>query len=331
MPDAIRIQGVTKTFGPKVAVNNLDLVIPEGSLYGLIGPNGAGKTTTIRMVMSILFQDRGSISVLGRASALESKDRIGYLPEERGLYRKMRVGSFLKHIARLKGLPGHGLTNRVKSWLERIGLADCYRKRCEELSKGMQQKVQIVAALIHEPDLIILDEPFSGLDPVNMRMLKDIILEQHKQGRTLIFSTHIMLHAEQLCDRIVMIHNGRKVLDDTIDDIHRQYDPRTITFRPLNGEPDSRLLRALPGVEAIARLGDGYEVSLADGADPSGVMRGIVEATAVSRIELRRPTLEDVFIHIVEGGHSTATDVSALRASLREGEPVAETLEEAKA
>ncbi len=321
MPDAIRISGVTKTFGPKVAVNNLDLVIPEGSLYGLIGPNGAGKTTTIRMVMSILFQDSGAISVLGKRSALESKDRIGYLPEERGLYRKMRVGSFLKHMARLKGLPGHGLTAKIKGWLERVGLADCYRKRCEELSKGMQQKVQVVAALIHEPDLIILDEPFSGLDPVNMRLLREIILDQHKAGRTLIFSTHIMLHAEQLCDRIVMIHNGRKVLDDTIEDIHARYDPKTIAFQPLNGEADAAPLKALPGVEAIARLGEGYEVSLADGADPGAVMRRIVEAIPIARIELRRPTLEDVFIHIVQGGHKTAADVSALRAALRDGEP----------
>lgn len=328
MPDAIRIHGVTKTFGPKVAVNNFDLVIPEGSLYGLIGPNGAGKTTTIRMVMSILFPDRGEISVLGRKSALESKDRIGYLPEERGLYRKMRVGAFLKLMARLKGVSGHGLTEKVKGWLERVGLADCYRKRCEELSKGMQQKVQICAALIHEPDLIILDEPFSGLDPVNMRVLRDLIMEQHTAGRTLIFSTHIMLHAEQLCDRIVMIHNGRKVLDDTVATIKARYDPHTVAFEPMNGETDAAAITAIPGVLGVAKTGTTYEVSIGAGTDPAPVMRGIVGAVPVARIELRRPTLEDVFIQIVQSGpvrsaadaDGGAKDVSALRAALREGD-----------
>lgn len=328
MSTAIDIRGVTKTFGPKVAVDNLDLAIPQGSLYGLIGPNGAGKTTTIRMVMSILFPDRGGISVLGRRSALDSKDRIGYLPEERGLYRKMRVGAFLKLMARLKGVSGHRLTEKVKTWLERVGLADCYRKRCEELSKGMQQKVQIVAALLHEPDLVILDEPFSGLDPVNMRVLRDLILEQHRAGRTLIFSTHIMLHAEQLCDRIVMIHNGRKVLDDTVATIKARYDPHTIAVEPMNGEADRGALAAVPGVLAVARAGSVYELSIGTGADPAPVMRRVLDALPVARIELRRPTLEDVFIQIVQDGArgGAPRDVSALRAALREGQtPLEET------
>jgi ABC-2 type transport system ATP-binding protein len=187
------MRGVRKAFGPKVAVEGMDLEVREGSLHGFIGPNGAGKSTTIRMIMSILFPDAGELSVLGRRSAVESKDRIGYLPEERGVYRKMKVGSFLQHIGRLKGLDAGGSLRRsVDDWLERVGLPDVAKKKCEELSKGMQQKVQFISCVLHEPDLIILDEPFSGLDPVNMRLIRDLIREQHEAGRTVIFSTHVM-------------------------------------------------------------------------------------------------------------------------------------------
>jgi ABC-2 type transport system ATP-binding protein len=318
MADAIHIEGVRKTFGTKVAVDRLDLRVPEGGLYGLIGPNGAGKTTTIRMVMSILFPDSGSIRVLGKKSALESKDRIGYLPEERGVYRKMRVGAFLRHMGRLKGMPGHGLDTKVKGWLDRVGLADCHRKKCEELSKGMQQKVQVIAALLHEPELVILDEPFSGLDPVNTRMLRDLILEQHRAGRTMVFSTHVMHQAEQLCDHIVMIDNGRKVLDDTLPDIRARHDPRTIVFDPANGS-DASELRTIQGIRGVVKTEQGFEASLAEGADPTQAMRLIVQAMPVTRIELRRPTLEDVFIEIVRSGGSGGPDEEQLRAALRDG------------
>ncbi len=317
MPDAIRIEGVRKAFGSKVAVDHLDLVVPEGRLYGLIGPNGAGKTTSIRMVMSILFPDSGSISVLGRRSALESKDQIGYLPEERGLYRKMRVGAFLKHIGRLKGLSGAGLSAKVMGWLERVGLADCYRKRCEELSKGMQQKVQVIAALLHEPRLIILDEPFSGLDPVNMRLLRDLILEQHRAGRTVIFSTHVMQQAEQMCEHIVMIHNGRKVLDDSLADIRARHDPRSIIFEPVeDAGPEG--VQGMRGVRTVTRTDRGYEVSLDEGTTPADAMRRIVEAVPVSRVELRRPTLEDVFIEIAQARGGDEQTEEQMRAALRD-------------
>src|SRR3984893_5122781 len=234
MDAAILLKGVRKTFGSTTAVHDLDLVVPRGALYGFIGPNGAGKTTTIRMIMSILFPDSGELSVLGCPSALEAKDRIGYLPEERGVYRNMKVGAFLTYMARLKGLSGTDLPLRVRRGLERVGLGDTERKRCEELSKGMLQKVQFLAAIIHEPDLLILDEPFSGLDPISMRLLRDVILEEHRRGATILFSTHVMPQAEEICQHVVMIHRGRKVLDEDLAAIGRRYDPRTIWFDPLD-------------------------------------------------------------------------------------------------
>lgn len=316
MADAITMRGVTKTFGQKTAVANLDLTVPEGSIYGFIGPNGAGKTTTIRMVMSILYPDRGEIGVLGKASAVESKDRIGYLPEERGLYRKMRVGAFLSYMAKIKGADPSGLDRTIKRWLDRVGLLDCHRKRCEELSKGMQQKIQFLSTIIHEPDLVILDEPFSGLDPVNMRLLRDLIDEIHRDGKTVIFSTHVMHQAEQLCDHVVMIDRGLKVLDATMEQIRSRFDPRTIVIEPLDPGADLSVLMGVPGVRGIEADGAIHEVLLDDGADLPGAMRGIVEMTPMRRIELRRPTLEDVFIQLVEETDAEAKRV--LRASLRD-------------
>ena len=221
---AIELRGVTKTFGSFKAVDALDLTIPRGALYGFIGPNGAGKTTTIRMIMSILFPDSGEVRVLGLQSALDAKDRIGYLPEERGLYRKMKVAAYLSYIARLKGVPEKGLQQKVSTALERIGLTGVESKRCEELSKGMSQKIQIVAATIHEPDLLILDEPFSGLDPVSTRLLREQIQAEHKRGATVLFSTHVMPQAEEICDHVVMVHRGQKVLDDPVSTILRPRD-----------------------------------------------------------------------------------------------------------
>ncbi|MFQ5719310.1 MAG: ABC transporter ATP-binding protein, partial [Acidobacteriota bacterium] len=238
MVRAIDVAGVTKTFGEKVAVHDLDVAVDTGTLCGLIGPNGAGKTTTIRMIMSILFPDRGRIQVLGRASALDAKDRIGYLPEERGVYKKMKVKAFLRYIARLKGVTDRDLGGRIDTWLTRMSLGEVARKKCEELSKGMQQKLQFIACVLHEPDLIILDEPFSGLDPVNMRLLRELIEEQHHRGATIVFSTHVMFQAEQLCNRVVMIDQGTKVLDASMADIRARYDPRTVLLEPMEATAD---------------------------------------------------------------------------------------------
>jgi len=253
MNAAIELKGITKTFGSKVAVNGLDLTVPEGAMYGFIGPNGAGKTTAIRMIMSILFPDEGEVQVLGCGSALDAKDRIGYLPEERGVYKKMKVGEFLRFMAVLKGVPGSGARKSVREWLEKVGLAEVEQKKCEELSKGMQQKIQFIASVIHQPDLLILDEPFSGLDPVNMRLLRDLVLAEHRRGATVIFSTHVMVQAEQICEHVVMIHEGRKRLDDRLADVKRRYDPRTIRFEPLDPESGPDPLRAVHGVASVRR------------------------------------------------------------------------------
>ncbi len=319
MQDAIVLRGVRKTFGSKVAVRDLDLVVPRGSLYGFIGPNGAGKTTTIRMVMSILFPDSGEIEVLGHASALDAKDRIGYLPEERGVYRKMKVGAFLRYVGHLKGVDRRDAASR---WLERVGLAEVETKRCEELSKGMQQKIQFIASVIHEPDLLILDEPFSGLDPVNMRLLRELIEAEHERGATIIFSTHVMHQAEQLCDHIVMIHDGDKVLDDSLTRIRARHDPRRILFEPTDDAADDETaiasrLAAGVGIAGVERAEGRYLLTLAEGVEPKIAMLGLIAAVPPARIELHRPTLEDVFVGIVtESGSQAAT--GDLRASLHD-------------
>jgi len=332
LSNAVEMSLVRKTFGKKVAVEGIDLTVPEGSLYGFIGPNGAGKTTTIRMIMAILFPDSGELSVLGRKSAVESRDRIGYLPEERGVYKKMKVASFLKHMARLKGMESAGLHQKVMVWLERVGLADVARKKCEELSKGMQQKVQFVCCVLHDPDLLILDEPFSGLDPVNMRLLRDLIDEQHTAGKTVIFSTHVMPQAESLCDHIVMIHNGQKVLDDSLDAIRSRFDPKAVLFEPFEGGAEGSngsvaAVGTLAGVAAVRESRGVHEAVLADGADAQAVLRAIVGVGPMSRVELHRPTLEDVFIEMV-GGH-TGESAEQIRQALHsshnpEDEPTAE-------
>ena len=292
MNAAVRMAGVTKTFGRMTAVAGLDLEVPRGGLYGFIGPNGAGKTTAIRMLMSILFPDAGTVSILDHASALDAKDRIGYLPEERGLYRKMRVRPFLRYLGRLKGLAGADREPRITAALARVGLSGVDRKRCDELSKGMSQKVQFVAAILHEPDLLILDEPFSGLDPVSMRTLRAVILEEHARGATVLLSTHVMPQAEEICEHIVMVHQGRKVLDDDLAAIRRAHDPRTLRLEPLDAEADTAALASLPVVERLQAADRGYEVRLRHGTDPAAAMRSILDRIAVARIELSRPRLE---------------------------------------
>ena len=307
MSAAIRLEGVTKRYGSLTAVDGIDLDIPEGSLCGFLGPNGAGKSTTIRMIMSIIYPDAGTISVM-EGSALDRKDAIGYLPEERGLYRKMRVGEFLKYIARLKGIGGSTLSRRVEDWLERMELPGVVRKRCQELSKGMQQKIQFIASVIHDPELIILDEPFSGLDPVNARLLGRTVREIHDSGRTIIFSTHVLHQAQQICDRVIMINRGRLVLDGSMQEIHDRFDPRSVRITT-SGDVDA-LAKLFVGHADVASIAHPTETSAveltlagersepSDGI-PASIMQCMDGVNGIGSVELRKPTLDDIFVELV--------------------------------
>jgi ABC-2 type transport system ATP-binding protein len=318
MEAALQLSGITKTFGEVHAVEELDLVVPRGATYGVIGPSGAGKTTAIRMIMSILFPDRGELRVLGRKSALEAKDRIGYLPEERGVYRRMRVNAFLRYLAGLKGMAPKEADARAGALLERLGLPDVARKKCQELSKGMLQRVQFVAAIINQPDLLILDEPFSGLDPVSVRILREMVEDEKKRGATILFSTHVMANAEELCEQIVMIHKGRKVLDDPMSGLRRQFDTRRVLFEPLDPAADLGVLRKIPGVEWVVEAeGEGVEIALRADTQPGEMIRTIAAAVAPARIELARVRLEDVFIRLVMGSQTPNESTRALRTHLQ--------------
>ena len=300
MTNCIELEGVGKRFGRIRAVENLSLAIPSGSLCGFLGPNGAGKSTTIRMIMSIIRPDEGSLQVLG-GDAVDRKDRIGYLPEERGVYRRMRVEEYLGYIGRLKGVDAISIRRRIDEWLDRIELPDVKRRRCEELSKGMQQKVQFLAAIIHDPELIILDEPFSGLDPVNAQLLNELIRELHAEGRTILFSTHVLHQAERMCDRIVLIDRGTKVLDEELVSIRRRFDPRMITAEPLDDPAAWRdHARTVEGVDAVELAEDGrVNARLRVDADVDRAMTECLAAGSVRMIERARPSLDDVFFSLV--------------------------------
>jgi ABC-2 type transport system ATP-binding protein len=297
MNPAIELQSVCKSYGNNHAVKNLDLTIPTGSLCGFLGPNGAGKSTTIRMIMSIIHPDSGSINVLG-TKALHAKDRIGYLPEERGIYRKMKVGAYIQYIANLKGLRGAPLKKQINDWLERIELPEVQHKKCEELSKGMQQKVQFLASIIHNPELIILDEPFTGLDPVNAKVIGKIIDELRQEGKTILFSTHVLPQAEQICNRIVMIDQGTKVLDGTIESIREQFDPRLIQVEPVDHNADFSQIKGISNTTPVDKDGKVY-LRLEEQAIPSEILQAVVTTAPVLGAQLVKPTLDEIFIEQV--------------------------------
>ena len=293
MTYAVRLEGVTKRFGPHVAVDRLDLAVPEGTVYGFIGPNGSGKTTTLRMILRIFYPEEGRISVLGAERGAAADDRVGYLPEERGLYKKMRVRDLLVYFARLKGFRDCRLA--VDDWLERFELGKWAHQRVEALSKGMSQKVQFIAAVAARPELLILDEPFTGLDPVNMEALKDAVLALHRQGTTVIFSTHDMDIAERMCDTIFMIFRGKKVLDDTLEAIQARYGQDTIRVRTSDS---GRCFDDLPGVLHVNPYGRYTELRMQPDADPQAILKALVARTRVDHFAVTRPSLHDIFIRI---------------------------------
>lgn len=291
------IDQVTKKFGDFTAVRNLSLQVRPGRVFGLIGPNGAGKTTTIRMIVNITVPDTGRIELFGKTMTSALQDRIGYLPEERGLYRKMKVGEQLRFFAELKNLRGKDADERIGRWLEKLQLSNWKDKRAKDLSKGMQQKVQFITAVIHDPDLLILDEPFSGLDPVNVEVMKQTILEKKAEGRTIILSTHQMEIAEKLCDDVCMINKAEKVLDGRMREIKRSFARNAVALQIEGGDgvlSDSEL------VASVRQNGDDTEVLLATGANPQTLLKHlIVSGAVVNKFELVEPSLHDIFIEKV--------------------------------
>ncbi|HVK11914.1 MAG TPA: ATP-binding cassette domain-containing protein [Gemmataceae bacterium] len=293
MSNAVELDHVTKSFGPQVAVDDLSLTVPTGSIYGFIGPNGSGKTTTLRIIMRIFLPDRGTVRVLGEESLKAASDRVTYLPEERGLYKRMKVREVLKFYAELKGM--RDCRQPIADWLERMQLADAAEKKVEALSKGMSQKVQFIASVISNPELVLLDEPFSGLDPVNENLFREAILELRRKGTTIIFSTHNMAVAEQMCDSIFMIYKGQKVLDGPLDAIQDSYGFDTIRVQLAGGS-----LHGLPGVAQVTDIGRYQELRLDPGADSQAVLRELMARGRVDRFERTRPSLHDIFVRIAK-------------------------------
>ena len=293
---SVELRGVTKAFDGHLAVDDVSFAIRSGTAFGLLGPNGAGKTTTIRMMMNIIMPDSGEVRILGQSSMEEMKRRIGYLPEERGLYKRMKVIDQLTFLGEIRGLRASLARTTAMGWLERLEIADWAPKKVEDLSKGMQQKIQFIGCVIHDPDIIILDEPFSGLDPVNTRVLKDLFIEFREMGKTLIFSTHIMEQAEQLCDEIVLINRARVVLNGTMGEITRRYSGNKIMLR---GSGETARLEKVDGVHSVEVKEDGVLIELAPETNRSDFLR---EATQVWNIESAVPheaTLDEIFIQVV--------------------------------
>jgi ABC-2 type transport system ATP-binding protein len=294
--DVLKIEEITKAFGKKIAVNNFSLSVPEGKIYGLLGPNGAGKTTTIRMVMNIIAPDSGQITVMGEKLNEDTKDKIGFLPEERGLYQKMKVSDVLSYLGQIKSMNKGEIDQSIKMWLKKIELEDYYDKNVEEMSKGMQQKLQFASTLIHNPRLIILDEPFSGLDPVNMEMVKDFILEEKHKGGTIIFSTHVMEQAEKLCDYICLINKGYKVFDGPLFEVKSKFGRNTIV---IEYDGDGAALSDLKGVEKVSDYNKYVELKLSDGTDPQTILEQLVHRVKINRFEYSEPSLHDIFVSLV--------------------------------
>ncbi len=301
--DTVAIDGVIKTFGKHTAVDSLSLQVPKGSVYGFIGPNGSGKTTTMRMIMNILYPDSGDIEVFGEKLVGACTDRIGYMPEERGLYKKMKVREILEFYGGLKN--STDLKSEVNRWIEKLDLADWANKKVEVLSKGMRQKVQFIATVVSRPELVILDEPFTGLDPVNADVIRSEVLNLRKNGATVILSTHDMSVAEQMCDFIFMIFKGKKVLDGTLASIQDDYGNDTIRLRTENGAAS---LQKIPGVEKVTDFGQIQELRISKDSDPHQIVAHAMSSTRVNGFELTRPSLHDIFVRIAGPEAEEATD-----------------------
>jgi ABC-2 type transport system ATP-binding protein len=314
---AVDIRNVVKRFENHVAVRDLSLQVPRGSVYGLLGPNGAGKTTTIRMILDVLLPDSGTITIFGHRNTDPGiMDRVGYLPEERGLYKKMQVRRVLLFLAELKGIKPSDANHRIDEWLERFSLVTPEKNwgeaKVDELSRGMQQKVQFIATLLHEPDLIVLDEPFSGLDPINAQALKDAVLELKQRGKTVIFSTHVMDNAEKMCDSVCIIARGEKVLDGTLASVRSSAGARNVALGLAGGTQNGvgAVLRDRTLVRKFDDNTNFFEIELVPGADSQLLLRRLIDAGAnIERFELVQPSLHQIFLQRV-GASGVETGMS---------------------
>lgn len=291
--NTIELENITKTFNKHKAVNALSLSVPKGCIYGFIGPNGSGKTTTIRMIMNILYPDNGIIKLNGSEHIGSTLDNVGYLPEERGLYKKMKVKEILRFHSELKN--AKNINHEINFWLKRFELTEWANKKVETLSKGMSQKVQFIATILDKPEIIILDEPFSGLDPVNTEVIKSAILELQENGSTIIFSTHDMEMAEKMCDFIFMIHKGKKVLDGTLTAIQNKYGTDTIRIQTENGKV---AYKDIAGIEKVNDYGQMQEIRMGPDTDSQDILKQVLSRTRISRFEIAKPSLHDIFIRI---------------------------------
>ena len=292
---AVEISHITKSFGPVKAVDDVSLTVEKGEFFGLLGPNGAGKTTTIRCLLDIFKPDSGTVSILGGPMTETKKDRIGYMPEERGLYQDLSLDKVLAYLASLKGLDTAETKERLDDYLHRFDLAEHRKKKVKELSKGMQQKAQIISTIIHRPELLIIDEPFSGLDPVNTQMVKDLLRDLHNSGTTIIMSTHAMHQVEELCDRILLINHGKVMLYGRLAEIRRQFSGHALMVRVDGTLPE------VPGVISIEQVNGGHRLNLAPETSPQDVLRGLVSGgVPVEQFEVAMPTLDEIFIRVVQ-------------------------------
>ncbi len=299
----LEVENISKHFDRVVAVDNVSFQIEPGKIYGLLGPNGAGKTTTIRMIMNIIMPDSGRITIFNQGMDDTLKSKIGYLPEERGVYPKMKLADFLKFLGELHDVPAQEADQRARTWLKRFNLSPMAESKVQELSKGNQQKVQLIGSFLHDPELLILDEPFSGLDPVNIDLVKEIILEFKKEGKAIILSTHMMDAAEKICDHVIMIDKGHKVLDGPLDEIQQEYGHNSVQ---LEYGGDGEMIKQLPFVEAFNDFGNFIEVRLKDGFKVNDLLKAVLDRVEIFKVETRRSTLHEIFISLVKGGENDA-------------------------
>ena len=297
--EVLKVEEINKTFDGVHAVQNVSFTLKTGKIYGLLGPNGAGKTTTIRMIMNIIVPDSGKITLFGQSMNDELKTKIGYLPEERGVYPKMKVYDFLKFLGELHDMPADQLSQKINYWLKRFELANMNYFKVEELSKGNQQKVQLIGSFLHDPQLLILDEPFSGLDPVNVNLVKEVILEFKKQDKAIILSTHMMDAAEKICDHVFLINNGQKVLDGELDKIQQDYGHNAVQ---LEYKGDGQLIKNLNIIESFNDFGNFVEIQLKDGHTVNDLLKELVDKIEIYRVQAKRSTLNEIFINLVKGG-----------------------------